>query len=102
MLQDEARLWRETVVQRAIGREAITPTPKLPRLEGGMFLADRGAAWMPLIGSEGLGSGLQGFGVMVRGAFQGEHWFAEGTFVGYRPMGQVEETRGRLQSFEVG
>lgn len=92
VLQDGAAALRQERRSWLVGEPPLTPLA-IPSLEVGLGGADAGGPYTPLLGGEGLGQGLQGWGLGLQGRYVREGWSVALTAAG---LGHADGIRGRL------
>ncbi len=93
VLQDGASALRDARLAWTLGDPAPV-TLRIPSLEVGLGGAGSEGTYTPLIGGEGFGHGMQGWGIGLQGAYFHGGWSLSGTAVAFR---DGEITRGSLQ-----
>jgi len=92
MLQDGATALRQAQRTWVTGEEPLPPLA-FPSFEVGLGGADSEGRYAPLVGGEGLGHGIQGWGVGLQGRYTSGGWSVAATALGLRD-GRM--TRGHL------
>lgn len=94
LLQDGSEGLRRERLEWAAGEPSSTRFGPLPLLEVGLGGAGAEGPYVPLVGGEGLGRGMQGWGVGIQGRYSFGHWSVSAAGVGFR---DGTTTRGILQ-----
>ena len=98
--QDGALDLRHRWLAEIVDPDQVPPEP-LVAWEVGTFVAVRRRSdWMPLIEGEGLGSALQGAGVMAGAGWTGNGWTLRGRILAFRER-STDATRIRLHELEA-
>ncbi len=93
-MQDGAEELRKERLQWTLGELGLHQTERLSLLEVGLGGAGSRGIYVPLVGGEGFGRGMQGWGVGIQGQTTFGRWSFSGAGVGFRD-GAI--TRGILQ-----
>lgn len=93
MLQDGAAVQRRARLDWTLGQTPLPPS-SMPSFEVGWGGAGSDGAYTPLTGSEGLGHGLQGWGLGMQGRYVRDGWSFSATALALRDHGH---TSGVLQ-----
>lgn len=88
LLQDGATALRQSQRAWTAGEEPLPPL-SLPSFEVGLGGADSGGRYAPLVGGEGLGHGIQGWGSGLQGRYILGGWSLSATVLGLRDGGQT-------------
>lgn len=83
LLQDGATVLRQAQRAWTAGEEPLPPL-SLPSFEVGLGGADSGGRYAPLTGGEGLGHGVQGWGLGLQGRYVIGGWSLSATLLGLR------------------
>jgi len=88
MLQDGAVALRQAQTAWTLGEPPLPPL-SLPSFEVGLGGAGSGGRYAPLIGGEGLGHGVQGWGFGLQGRYVAGGWSLSATILGLRDGGRT-------------
>lgn len=97
LLQDGAEALRQDRLAWTL-EEPVVPPFRVPSLEVGMGGAGSEGVYAPVVGGEGLGHGLQGWGVGLQGKYFAGGWSLGATALAFRD-GNI--TRGILQRASI-